>query len=131
MFCKYSSKNEKKIRQHIKKNIDEKQYELVQTVEEDCSDCKSLKPKVEALDKFILRLEEKLQCTENYKYEPRTSTWQIQGEYLKNIYKEEIIFNYIRDFDMFDSLADKLVKSKLLVPNVTNANILGEMQQNL
>ena len=75
--------------------------------------------------KFVLRLEEKLQLTENYKHEPQTSTWQIQREYLRNNYKEEYIFNYIRDFDMFDSLADKLVKSNSLEAKCDECEYIG------
>ena len=58
-LCDYSSKNEKKLKQHIRKNHKEMQLNL--TIEEDCVECNLLKPKVEALEKYVLKIEEKLE----------------------------------------------------------------------
>ena len=52
------------------------------TIEEDCVECNLLKPKVEALEKYVLKIEEKLELKEMEKYTNTTATI-VQSEYLK------------------------------------------------
>jgi hypothetical protein len=117
-LCDYSSKNEKKLKQHIRKN--HKEIKLDLTIEEDCVECNLLKPKVEALEKYVLKIEEKLELKEMEKYTNNTAT-TVQSEYLEKNYNSE----FIRDFDMFDCLAEKLIKTKSIEARCDECDYVG------
>ena len=67
----------------MKKYHSDNEIELYQTLEDYICDCTFLKPKVGALEKCVLRIEEILQLAENEKYNSLDQTYIIQIDYLE------------------------------------------------
>ena len=83
-------------------------------IKEDCVECNFLKPKIEALEKYILKVEERLELKDMAYYTNNTAP-TVQSEYLEKICNSK----YIR----------YLLKQNLPKQNVINVSMLEEMLQ--